>query len=82
MRSAVANEASQTARHYDGNANVTTIDETIDGDTRTETRTYDAFDRVERVVDAQGRKVDYRYDLVGNRTHLVDHDGAETVWGV
>ena len=33
------------------------------------------------MVDAQGRKVDYRYDLVGNRTHLVDHDGAETVWG-
>ncbi|MDC8013741.1 RHS repeat-associated core domain-containing protein [Tahibacter soli] len=75
------NEASQTVRHYDGNANVTSVAETIGGDTRTETRRYDAFDRVERVVDAYGRSVDYRYDAVGNRTHLVDHDGAETVWG-
>jgi RHS repeat-associated protein len=76
-----ANEASQTMRHYDGNANVVSVEETIGGDTRTESRRYDAFDRVEHVADVNGRTVNYRYDAVGNRTHLVDHDGAETVWG-
>jgi RHS repeat-associated protein len=78
---AATGEVSKTTRRYDGNANVVAvIEEIVGGAARTETRAYDDFDRVENVTDAQGSTLGYRYDAVGNRTHLVDRDGRETVW--
>jgi YD repeat-containing protein len=73
-------EVSSTTRHHDGNGNLTAVDEVIDGVTRTETRKYDHFDRLEHVTDVHGRTLDYTYDDVGNRTRMVDSDGQETVW--
>lgn len=74
-------EIATTARYYDGNGNLIRVNETRgDGQVRLEVRRYDAFDRLEYIKDLHGRELTYRYDDVGNRTHLVDHDGQETVW--
>ncbi|UXI67070.1 RHS repeat-associated core domain-containing protein [Tahibacter amnicola] len=76
---APAGEVSKTAYTYDGNGNPRTITETTGTTTTTETRKYDPFDRLE-YVDTNGRHHEYRYDAVGNRTHLIDHEGQATVW--
>lgn len=74
-------EIAATTRYYDGNGNLVRINETRgDGQVRLEIRRYDAFDRLEYIKDVYGRELTYRYDDVGNRTHLIDHDGQETVW--
>lgn len=74
-------EIATTTRYYDGNGNLVRVDEARgDGQVRLEVRRYDPFDRLEYVKDVNGRELAYRYDDVGNRTHLVDHDGQETVW--
>ncbi len=74
-------EIATTTRYYDGNGNLIRINEARgDGQVRLEVRRYDAFDRLEYVKDVNGRELTYRYDDVGNRTHLVDHDGQESVW--
>ncbi len=74
-------EIATTTRYYDGNGNLVRINETRgDGQVRLEIRRYDAFDRLEYVKDVHDRELTYRYDDVGNRTHLIDHDGRETVW--
>ena len=77
----VAEEVASTAWHYDGNGNVTAIDETLgNGALRHATRSYDAFDRLDRDRDAYGRELAYQYDAVGNRTHLIDADRQTTIW--
>lgn len=74
-------EIATTTRYYDGNGNLVRINETRgDGQVRLEIRRYDAFDRLEYIKDVYGRELTYRYDDVGNRTHLIDHDGQETAW--
>ncbi|MCQ4167722.1 DUF6531 domain-containing protein, partial [Tahibacter harae] len=77
---APAGEVQTTAWAYDGNGNLRRVAETTDGTTRTETRTYDPFDRLTDVTNGDGRHLTYRYDDVGNRTELTDHDGQTTVW--
>jgi YD repeat-containing protein len=60
---------------------VLTIQETLQGQApRTETRTYDRFDRLEHAQNVYGKTVDYTYDAVGNRTTLLDSEGKQTTW--
>lgn len=72
---------SATDYRYDGNGNLVTLTEQVQGGApRNETRRYDRFDRLERVADVLGRSVDTGYDEVGNRTSLTDADGRTTTW--
>ncbi|TDR38772.1 RHS repeat-associated protein [Tahibacter aquaticus] len=77
---APAGEVQSTQLHYDGNNNVVRIEETSSSGTRSETRSYDAFDRADGVTDSNGRSLAYRYDDVGNRTERTDPDRQTTVW--
>jgi RHS repeat-associated protein len=74
-------EVAATHWGYDGNGNLLTIQETLQGQApRTETRRYDRFDRLEHAQNVYGKTVDYTYDAVGNRTTLRDSDGNQTTW--
>jgi RHS repeat-associated protein len=76
---ASGNEVASSTYVHDGNGNLTSVSES-GGGTRTETRSYDDFDRVLGVTDGNGRHLVYEYDDVGNRTALVDHDNQRTTW--
>ena len=81
VASPLPEEIAATARHYDGNGNVRMIRESLGvGTVRQATRSYDAFDRLDRDQDVYGRELAYQYDSVGNRTHLTDADGQTTIW--
>ncbi|MBL0164400.1 MAG: glycohydrolase toxin TNT-related protein [Xanthomonadales bacterium] len=74
-----AGQVSATHWSFDGNANLTSAVETVQGaGTRSETRRYDPFDRIEGVTDQNGKTLGYGYDPVGNRTSLTDADGQIT----
>lgn len=65
---------------YDGNGNPTQVTEQYSGPTgpQVETKTYDAFDRLESVTDPRGKTLRHLYDAAGNRTALTDPDGLVT----
>jgi RHS repeat-associated protein len=67
-----AGEISAVAYQHDGNGSVTQVKETIGGATRTATRTYDPFDRLNTATDVHGKALVYAYDAVGNRTSVTD----------
>ena len=74
-------EISATHWIWDGNANLTTVRETVAAaGTRSETRRYDDFDRLESVTDHHGKTLGYGYDVVGNRTELTDAEGQTTTY--
>ncbi len=71
------------AMAYDGNNNVVSVTETYSltgGSTevRTDTKTYDDFDRLFNRTDSFNKTIRYSYDLNGNRTSLTDSDGLIT----
>src|SRR5262249_38089535 len=68
------------AMQHDGNGNPTQITEQYSGavGTRVTKETYDSFDRLETVVDPQGKRLAYTYDANGNRKTLTDPDNLTT----
>ncbi|MGH3858088.1 RHS repeat-associated core domain-containing protein, partial [Actinokineospora sp.] len=75
-----AAEVSRIATAYDGNDNVVRVEESFSGPTgtRTESRAYDRFDRLQTATDRFGKVTTYSYDNNGNRTSLKDADGLVT----
>ncbi|WP_052685269.1 RHS repeat-associated core domain-containing protein [Lentzea aerocolonigenes] len=68
-----------TTYDVDGNAVRQEESDLLGGDpTRTTTTVYDDHNRVQRVVDPEGRETSYGYDLFGNRTSVVDGNGNRT----
>ena len=70
---------------YDGNNNVIEVVENYSltnssTETRTDTRSYDDFDRLFNRTDSFNKTIQYRYDLNGNRTSLTDSDGLVTTY--
>ncbi|WP_454708512.1 RHS repeat-associated core domain-containing protein [Delftia acidovorans] len=57
----------QTTFGYDANGNLTSTAQTDSQGTRTETTTYDAFNRPVKVTDAWGNSLTHSYDPQGNR---------------
>ena len=81
-------EIASVNTHHDGNGNLTQITETLDAapsrtwcaaTTRTSTRTYDAFDRIETLSDVCGRSLLYGYDTVGNRIRVSDTTTGQAI---
>ncbi len=77
------------AYEYDGNGNPTSVTETkrVSGANQTETtvQTFDPLDRLQVKVhrdfdDPTGKRIEYDYDLQGNRTRVVDPDGVVTTY--
>ena len=74
---------------YDGNSNIKSITEVkkLAGADVTETtiQTYDPLDRVQTNThqdydDSSGKKIEYDYDIQGNRTAVIDPDGIKTAY--
>src|SRR6185312_2764818 len=74
-------EIASVHTRYDGNGNITQVTETLtaapartwcSATSRSSTRSYDSFDRLETVSDVCGRSLRYGYDAVGNRTSVSD----------
>ena len=70
---------------YDGNNNVIAITEQYSlasggQEVRTDTKTYDDFDRLFNRTDSFNKTLRYGYDLNGNRTRLTDSDGIITTY--
>lgn len=69
---------------YDGNGNITQIDEVkrVGGANVTETsvKVYDALDRLERTTNYDNKTVAYTYDKQGNRTGVTDPDGRTSTY--
>jgi RHS repeat-associated protein len=65
---------------WDPNSNLIDATETYAGGSRVTHHDWDTFDRLDAVTDAFGKVLVYGYDLNGNRTSLVDPDGATTVY--
>ncbi len=62
----------------DGNGNVETVSETIDGASYNYTMSYDLLDRMESKTDRYGKTFFYTYDPNGNRKQFRDHDSKVT----
>ena len=82
-------EIATTAYSRDGNGNVLSIAETGSAGTRTQTRHYDSFDRLDREQESnadsaiRGKALSYGYDAVGNRQRVTDVSGTPadiTTW--
>ncbi len=63
-----AGSATHTTYAYDANGNLTRTTQVDEWGTRTETSTYDAFNRPVQVTDAWGNSLTHSYDAQGNRT--------------
>ncbi|MDP3228421.1 MAG: transglutaminase domain-containing protein, partial [Acidovorax sp.] len=63
-----AGSITQTTYAYDANGNLTRTTQTDPWGARTETTTYDAFNRPVQVTDAWGNSLTHSYDAQGNRT--------------
>jgi RHS repeat-associated protein len=77
--SSSADGLQEIATTYDRNNNPETVTETYgSGSPRVTTTVYDAFDRPSRVTDGFGARMDFSYDLNGNRLTLSTQDARVT----
>jgi RHS repeat-associated protein len=60
---------------YDSHRNATNVTQTLGGQARTTVLTYDAADRLTKVLYPSQRWVQYTYDAAGRRTRLQTQDG-------
>ena len=63
-----------TTNAYDANNNLTGVTEGV----RSNSWTYDAYNRVSTYQDVNGNLIQYRYDANGNMTNLI-YPGSRTV---
>lgn len=75
-------DGSSIAYTYDGLGNrlTETLRASAAGSAATTTYTYDALNRIETVIDPQGRVVRYSYDAVGNLASLVYPNGVTSTY--
>lgn len=80
--SGLAGELLRIGYQYDPNNNPESITEQHRGESdRVTLNRYDAFDRVEGVIDGQAKELRYGFDANGNRTSVRDPDGLSTRYG-
>ena len=63
-----AGSITQSVYSYDANGNRTSVSQSDSDGTRTETTSYDAFNRPVKITDAWGNSLTHSYDAQGNRT--------------
>lgn len=71
-----AGSITQARYSYDGNGNLTSTTQVDEWGTRTETTSYDAFDRPVKVTDAWGNNLTHGYDAQGNRISTTAQPGG------
>lgn len=80
--SGLAGELIRIAYQYDPNNNLESITEQHRGQSeRVTLNRFDAFDRLEVVIDGQGKELRYSFDANGNRTSVRDPDSLTTRYG-